>query len=72
MAEGRIFCQSGRAALGGNYIFDAEHLKQYENILGDAGWSSNPPANSMPVRCHQGSWAARDRMNLLVPEDVGS
>ena len=71
MAEGRIFCESGRAALGGNYIMQDEELDK-PNLLGKGGWWAHPPPDAMPVRCHQGGWAARDRYNLHVPSDVGS
>ncbi|CAB9527817.1 expressed unknown protein [Seminavis robusta] len=70
MAEGRIFCESGRAALGGQYMLN-EHQGE-ANILGDAGWWAHPPPNAMPIRCSQGGWAARDRANLNFPQDVGA
>jgi hypothetical protein len=70
MAEGRIFCESGRAALGGQYIFNEQ--KDRANFLGEAGWWVHPPPNTMPVRCYQGAWAARDRSNLNVVKDVGT
>ena len=68
MAEGRIFCESGRAALGGRYILNDDHAKA--NVLGGERWWEHPPSDVMPVRCHQGGWAARDRLNFTVTQDV--
>jgi hypothetical protein len=62
LAEGRIFCESGRAALG---------VREEDTIYGPSSWWAHPPPNTMPVRCYQGAWAARDRSNLLAVEDVG-
>ena len=61
LAEGRIFCESGRAALG---------VKKSDSVYAPATWWVHPPPNTMPVRCSQGAWAARDRTNLLAVKDV--
>lgn len=69
LAEGRIFCESGRAALGGKYIL--KEKADSKNLFGDAGWWIHPPPNVMPVRCSQGfAWAARDRSKLNLVQDV--
>lgn len=61
-AEGRIFCESGRAALG---VKEAK-----DSMFGPASWWAHPPPNAMPVRCYQGGWAARDRFKLMAAEDA--
>jgi hypothetical protein len=61
LAEGRIFCESGRAALG---------VRERESIYAPAAWWVHPPPNLMPVRCYHGAWTARDRTNLLAVKDV--
>lgn len=62
LAEGRIFCESGRASLG---------VKERDSVYGPASWWAHPPPNTMPVRCYQGSWTARNRFNLMAVGDVG-
>ena len=68
MAEGRAFCESGRSALGGKYILGGDHGKP--NTFGEARWWKHPPSDAMPVRCHQGGWAARDRADFHLVRDV--
>lgn len=68
MAEGRAFCEGGRAALGGKYTLGDTHDRS--NILGSAGWWQRPPADIMPVRCHQGGFTARDRSDFTSVADV--
>lgn len=55
MAENKVFCESGRAQLG---------VKgEKGSILGPASWWAHPPPNTLPIRCYQGTWAARDRFD---------
>lgn len=68
LAEGRIFCEAGRAALGGKYITNTDDQKA--SVLGDPTWWAHPPPNVMPVRCQTSAWAARDRTNLHAVPDV--
>ena len=74
LAEGRIFCQSGRAALGGKYVYEGLGLlgEAYKDtLLGRGPWLDGPPpSDAMPVRCQQSSWAARDRFHLHESPDV--
>ena len=67
LAEGRVFCEAGRAALGGRYITQDE---RQASMLGNASWWAHPPPNVMPVRCQTSAWAARDRSNLHAVPDV--
>lgn len=67
LAEGRIFCEAGRAALGGRYITQDE---QQASLMGDPSWWAHPPPNVMPVRCQTSAWAARDRSNLHAVPDI--
>jgi hypothetical protein len=70
LAEGRIFCEAGRAALGGRYITEND---QQASMMGDPAWWAHPPPNVMPVRCQTSAWAARDRSNLhAFPDIMGS
>ena len=65
LAEGRVFCETGRASLG------LQTKTEGESIYGPASWHVKPPSSVMPIRCYQGAWAARDRLNLHAVEDVG-
>ncbi|CAJ1951780.1 unnamed protein product [Cylindrotheca closterium] len=67
LAEGKIFCQAGRAALGGKYITQDD---RQASLLGDPKWWASPPPNVMPVRCQTSAWAARDRFNFHNFPDV--
>ena len=67
LAEGRIFCEAGRAALGGRYITQDD---KQASLLGDPHWWASPPPNVMPVRCRTSAWAARDRTDLHSIPDV--
>eukprot|EP00980_Cylindrotheca_fusiformis_P029419 scaffold23471_cov141-Cylindrotheca_fusiformis.AAC.16 len=67
LAEGRIFCEAGRAALGGRYITQND---QQASLMGEPGWWANPPPNVMPVRCQTSAWAARDRSDLHSFPDI--
>jgi hypothetical protein len=42
LAEGRIFCEAGRAALGGRYITQDD---QQASLMGDPAWWAHPPPN---------------------------
>ena len=67
LADGKIFCEAGRAALGGRYITQDD---RQASLMGDPQWWANPPPNVMPVRCQTSAWAARDRSNLFNFPDV--
>lgn len=67
LADNKVFCESGRAALGGRYI---THDDRQASLMGDSNWWANPPPNVMPVRCQTSAWAARDRSNLHNFPDV--
>ncbi|KAL3942791.1 MAG: hypothetical protein SGBAC_003067 [Bacillariaceae sp.] len=61
LADNKIFCEAGRAALGGRYITQDD---RQASLLGDPKWWASPPPNVMPVRCQTSAWAARDRSDL--------
>ena len=67
LADGKIFCEAGRAALGGRYITQDD---RQASLMGDPQWWASPPPNVMPVRCQTSAWAARDRSNLFNFPDV--
>jgi len=67
LADDKIFCEAGRAALGGKYITEDARKA---SLLGGSKWWANPPPNVMPVRCQTSGWAARDRSDLHNFADV--